>query len=77
MTHVDYFKSFFQNCREGTAKEICDYLIHNNASFNCEDSRRCVSVNSHLRRECGKRYPTGIVRRRNVNGVYVYFTEQE
>lgn len=44
--------------------------------FNCEDKRRRTSINRQISRECGKQYPTGIVRRElNAKGIYEYFTE--
>lgn len=75
MSHVDYFKEFFRIHRRGTAVDICQYLVNHGAEFNCAPERRCVSVNSHLRRECDKVYPTGVVTRElNKIGIYEYFT---
>ena len=74
MTHIDYFIKFFQEKKRGEVKDICQYLVDNCANFNCAPERRCVSVNRHISRECGKQYPTGIVCREiNVNGNYEYF----
>jgi len=77
MTHVDYFKEFFKTGNgKGTAKDICGFLTDRKASFKCNSKRKPVSVNSHLRRELRKNYPTGIVsREKNTDGVYEYFTK--
>ncbi len=75
MTHVDYFKQFFQEKTRGTANVICQFIIDNGAHFNCIPGRRYISVNRHISRECGKNYPTGIVYREiNSDSVYEYFT---
>lgn len=76
MTHVDYFKEFFNVKKRGTAKDICNYMVEQGAYFNCSPERRATSVNRHISRECGKHYPTGVVtREKNLNGVYEYFTK--
>jgi hypothetical protein len=76
-THIDYFKDFFKIHKRGTASEICEYLIEQNAKFNNTTNPESTSVNSHLRREVGKSYQTGILcREKNSNEIYEYFTKQ-
>jgi hypothetical protein len=73
MTHVDYFKHYFQEKGHGTANEICDYLVAHNAKFRCVPERRMESVKTHLKNELGKDYPTGRVCRCKSDGVISYF----
>lgn len=75
-THVYYFKEFFKSHKRGTASEISNYLKDNNAESNSTTNPMSTSVNSHLRREVDKVYPTGIVcREKNADGIFEYFTK--
>lgn len=76
MRHVDYFIEYFEIHKRGTARQISDFMISKGASFNCDINRSYTSVNRYISRECGKRYPTGVVcRENNANGIYEYFTK--
>jgi hypothetical protein len=75
MSHIDWFRLFFQERTRGTAKEICDYLVANNIKFNCSPNRRITSVSSHLNKEC-QRSGGFIGRELNTNGVYIYFSKE-
>ena len=72
MSHIDWFKKFFEEKERGTARKICDYLIKKEVMFDCSDGRRITSVSSHLNKEC-QRIGGFISRELNAYGVYEYF----
>lgn len=72
MTHVEWFRKFFDERGRGTARQICKYMDDNNVPFECSPNRRITSVSSHLNKLC-KKEDGFIDRKLNEDSVYEYF----